>query len=53
MLGTTALLIPGIFVMAAGVTLQAGATGAVRAVKMSVTLVGSRSSQPAPAAIES
>lgn len=53
MLGTTALLIPGIFVMAAGVTLQAGATGAVRAVKMSVTLVGGRSSQRAPAAIES
>jgi hypothetical protein len=50
MLGTKALLIPGIFVMAAGITLQAGATGAVRAVKMSVTLIGGRS-EPA-AAIE-
>ena len=35
--------IPGIFVLALGVTLQAGATGAVRAIKMSATLTtGSR-----------
>jgi hypothetical protein len=40
MLGSKALLIPGIFVLALGVTLQAGATGAVRAIKMSVTLTG-------------
>ena len=32
------LFIPGIFVLALGVTLQAGATGAVRAIKMSATL---------------
>lgn len=38
MLGSKVLLIPGIFVIAIGVTLQAGATGAVRAIKMSVYL---------------
>jgi uncharacterized membrane protein len=40
MLGSSALLIltVGIFVLALGVTLQAGATGAVRAIKMSATL---------------
>jgi hypothetical protein len=38
MLGTKALLIPGIFVFAAGATLQAGATGAVRAIKMTAKL---------------
>jgi hypothetical protein len=38
MLGSKALLIPGIFVLAVGVTLQSGATGAVRAIKMSVKL---------------
>jgi hypothetical protein len=42
MLGSKLLLIPGIFVFAAGVTLQAGASGAVRAVKMSVTLTAGR-----------
>jgi hypothetical protein len=42
MIGSDALLIPGIVVIAIGVTLQAGATGAVRAIKMSVTLTGSR-----------
>jgi hypothetical protein len=35
MLGSKVLLIPGIFVLAIGVTLQAGATGAVRAIKLS------------------
>jgi hypothetical protein len=40
MVGTSALLIPGIIVLALGVTLQAGATGAVRAIKMSVSLTG-------------
>jgi hypothetical protein len=38
MLGTRVLLIPGIFVLAAGITLQAGATGAVRAIKLSARL---------------
>ncbi len=38
MLGSSALLIPGIVLLALGVTLQAGATGAVRAIKMSVSL---------------
>jgi hypothetical protein len=40
MLGSSVLLIPGIIVLALGVTLQAGATGAVGAVKMSVSLTG-------------
>ncbi len=39
MLGSHALFIPGIVVFAAGLTLQAGATSAVKAVKMSATLV--------------
>ena len=38
MLGTHYLLIPGIFVLAIGLTLQAGATSAVRAIKMSTRL---------------
>ena len=38
MLGSKALFIPGIFVLAIGVTLQAGATGAVRAIKLSASL---------------
>jgi len=38
MIGTRALLVPGIIVTAVGVSLQAGATGAVRAIKMSATL---------------
>jgi hypothetical protein len=38
MLGSKALLIPGIVLIAVGVVLQAGATGAVRAVKMSTKL---------------
>jgi len=40
MLGSRALLIPGIIVVALGFTLQAGATGAVKAIKMSSKLVG-------------
>ena len=39
MLGTHTLFIPGIFVLALGLTLQAGATGAVKAIKMSAKLV--------------
>jgi hypothetical protein len=40
MLGSHALFVPGLIVLTLGVTLQAGATGAVRTVKMSVKLVG-------------
>ena len=42
MLGSKILLIPGIIVLTLGVTLQAGATGAVRAIKLSATLTASR-----------
>ena len=48
-LGSSAVLIfiLGIFALALGVTLQAGATGTVRAIKMSATLTGgSRPSDP-------
>ncbi len=48
MLGSKVLLIPGIFVLAIGITLQAGATGAVRAIKMSVSLTGGRKAHAAP-----
>jgi hypothetical protein len=44
MLGSSALFIPGIFVVAIGFTLQAGATGAVKAVKLSAHLVAGRAS---------
>ena len=40
MLGSSVLLLPGIFLLAIGITLQAGATGAVRAIKLSATLTG-------------
>jgi len=40
MLGSRALFVPGIIVVALGFTLQAGATGAVKAIKMSAKLVG-------------
>ena len=45
MLGSKVLLIPGVILIAIGATLQAGATGAVRAIKMSASLTGGRSSQ--------
>ena len=51
MLGSKALLIPGIVFIAVGVTLQAGATGAVRAIKMSVSLTG-KPHEPVPASTE-
>jgi hypothetical protein len=51
MLGSRALLIPGIILVALGVTLQAGATGAVRAIKMSVSLTG-KPPEPGAAAAE-
>jgi hypothetical protein len=44
MLGSRALLIPGILCFAIGVTLQAGATGAVRAIKMSTSLAAGAAS---------
>jgi hypothetical protein len=40
MLGSKALLVPGVLLVALGFTLQAGATGAVKAIKMSTKLVG-------------
>lgn len=42
MLGSRALLIPGIIFMAVGFALQAGATGAIKAIKMSTKLVAGR-----------
>jgi hypothetical protein len=47
MLGSKVLFIPGIFVLAVGVALQAGATGAVRAIKMSAKLAAGRRAHPA------
>jgi hypothetical protein len=52
MLGSKVLLIPGIVLLAVGLTLQAGATGAVRAIKMSATLSPARrfdDAAPSPA----
>jgi hypothetical protein len=42
MLGSHALVIPGIFVLALGFTLESGALGAVKAIKMSAKLVAGR-----------
>jgi hypothetical protein len=42
MLGSRVLLIPGIILIALGLTLQAGASGAVKAIKMSAKLVSGR-----------
>jgi hypothetical protein len=42
MLGSSVLLIPGVALLAIGLTLEAGATSSVKAVKLSATLVGSR-----------
>jgi hypothetical protein len=49
MLGSPSLFIPGIFLLVVGATLQAGATGAVRAIKMSVSLVTDPDGAAAPA----
>jgi uncharacterized membrane protein len=51
MLGSSAVVvfILGIVAVAVGVTLQAGATGAVRAIKMSATLTAARRPRDAPA----
>ncbi len=48
MLGSKILLVPGIFVFAIGITLQAGATGAVRAIKLSASLTAGRHFESAP-----
>ncbi len=48
MLGSKVLLIPGIFVIAIGITLQAGATGAVRAIKLSASLTAGRHFEKVP-----
>ncbi len=48
MLGSKILFIPGIFVIAIGVTLQAGATGAVRAIKLSASLTAGHHFGDAP-----
>lgn len=48
MLGSKVLLIPGIVVLLVGITLQAGATGAVRAIKFSAALVAGRQSGRVP-----
>jgi len=42
MLGSHTFFIPGVIVFAIGLTLQAGATGAVKTVKMSAKLVSGR-----------
>jgi hypothetical protein len=48
MLGSRALLIPGLFVLTLGVTLQAGATGAVRAIKLSAKLTAGHAPRIGP-----
>jgi hypothetical protein len=48
MLGSKVLLIPGIFVIAIGITLQAGATGAVRAIKLSASLTAGHHFESVP-----
>jgi hypothetical protein len=45
MLGSKALFVVGIVVLALGLTLQAGATGAVKAIKMSAKLVAGQNPQ--------
>jgi len=42
MLGSHSLLIPGIILLAVGFTLEAGATSAVKAIKMSAKLAGAQ-----------
>jgi len=48
MLGSKALFVPGIILLSFGFTLQAGATGAVKAIKMSSKLVAGHSLEPSP-----
>ena len=49
MLGSHALFIPGVIILAIGLTLQAGATGAVKAIKMSAKLVAGNHPAASPA----
>jgi hypothetical protein len=51
MLGSRVLFIPGVIVLAVGAALQAGATGAVRAIKLNAALAA-QSERPAPAGPE-
>ena len=53
-LGSSAVLVftLGLFALSLGVTLQAGATGAVRAIKMSATLTTDRRGDRSPTAVE-
>jgi hypothetical protein len=53
MLGSKILFLPGIVLLTVGVTLQAGATGAVRAVKMSARLTADPSHKVHVASVES
>ena len=48
MLGSRILFIPGIVLLTLGLTLQAGATGAVKAIKMSAKLVAGQTSTTTP-----
>ena len=49
MLGSRALFVPGVILFIIGLTLQAGATGAVKAIKMSAKLVSGRQAVSEPA----
>jgi hypothetical protein len=49
MLGSKALLVPGLFVLTLGITLQAGATGSVKAIKMSAKLAAGKPLEPVEA----
>ena len=49
--GSRALFIPGIIVIALGATLEAGATSAVKAVKMSAKLLPGRQQAPGDQAL--
>ena len=46
MLGSKTLFIPGLFVLTFGITLQAGATGSVKAIKMSAKLAAGKPLEP-------
>ncbi|HUI47741.1 MAG TPA: hypothetical protein VL119_03520 [Acidimicrobiia bacterium] len=46
MLGSKALFVPGLFVLTFGVTVQAGATGSVKALKMSSKIIAARRAEP-------
>ena len=50
MLGSKTLFVPGLFVLTLGITLQAGATGSIKAIKMSSKLLAGKPLEPAGAA---